>query len=89
MKGFLSVAALAMAATAGPAAAQQMRIVSSPEIGVEAEVGAGGEIYSYARLYSIDGARIDVDTRAGNWWNRQALPAGTELVPVRVAHGNP
>lgn len=64
--------------------AQEMKIVSAPAIGEESTVGAGGDVYSFMRIYTIDGARIDVDTKAGDWLAEQAVPAGTMLVPVET-----
>lgn len=64
------------------AEAQQMKIVSSPDIGVEAEVPAGGELYSYGRIYSINGVKLDADTKAGDWLAEKDVSAGTRLVRV-------
>lgn len=64
--------------------AQEMKVVSEPAIGEENTVGAGGDVYSFMRVYTIDGARIDVNTKAGDWLVEQAVPAGTTLVPVET-----
>lgn len=83
MSRLLALGALIFSAgRAFDAEAQQMKVVSFPEIGVEAEVPAGGELYTFGRIYTIDGARLSAETRAGNWVSRPLLPAGTELVPV-------
>jgi hypothetical protein len=71
-----------LAAFSVSAPAQQMKVVSFPEVGAEATIPAGGEVYSYLRVYTIDGARIDADTKAGDWLLEQPVPAGTQLVPV-------
>ena len=60
-------------------------LVSSPELGTEQTVPTGGELYSYSRLYTIEGARIDTETRAGDWLVEQRIPAGTLLVPVSTS----
>jgi hypothetical protein len=65
-----------------PAVAQEMKVVSFPEIGTETSVPAGGELYSYLRVFTMDGARIDADTKAGDWLLEKPVAAGTQLVPV-------
>jgi hypothetical protein len=69
-------------AFAGAAQAQEMKIISLPDIGAEATVAAGGDVYSYIRMYTIKGAQIDADTRAGSWLLKKDVPSGTKLVPV-------
>lgn len=83
MSRLLALVALSFSAGQSfDAEAQEMQIVSSPEMGVEAEVPAGGELYTYSRSYSIDGVKLDADTKAGDWLAEKEVPAGTKLVRV-------
>lgn len=75
---FFAVALL----TAPSAKAQQLTIIQSPEVGVETIVPAGGDVYSYFKVYTIDGVRTEAATKAGDWLLEQPVPTGTELVPV-------
>lgn len=77
----LLLAALS-AALPGLANAQEIRLQRFPEIGVESVAPAGGELYSFIRVYSVDGARLDGDTGPGSYLRGRAVPAGTQLVPV-------
>jgi len=83
----LSGAAALTALMSSPVSSQDVkaRLVTSPELGVEQTVPTGGELYSYSRLYTIEGARIDADTKAGDWLVEQRVPAGTLLVPVSTS----
>jgi hypothetical protein len=75
--------ALSLAITASnQVIAQEMKIVSLPEIGVETSVPTGGELYSYLKVYTVDGAKLDANTKAGDWLLEQDIPAGTALIPV-------
>lgn len=67
---------------ASPLAAQEVETIRFPELGVETTVPAGGEIYSYARVYSIEGAQLDAEAKAGDWLLESKYPAGTKLIPV-------
>lgn len=64
--------------------AQEMTIVSNPPIGIESTVPAGGDIYSFVRLYTIDGYQLDADTKAGHWLLQESVKHGTKLVPVET-----
>jgi hypothetical protein len=64
--------------------AQQVKVVSFPQVGAETTIPAGGEVYSYLSVYTIDGARIDADTKAGDWLLEQPVASGTQLVPVKT-----
>ena len=83
---FVKVALFSFAPfTVGQSAAQTQNIVSTPEVGVETLISAGGDIYSYVRVYTINGARIETDTKAGDWLLEDKLPKGTVLVPVATS----
>ena len=49
--------------TSWAAQAQEMKVVSFPEIGVETTVPAGGEVFSYLKVYTINGVTLDVATK--------------------------
>lgn len=81
----IGTATLAILAVGAPAAAEltaTQKVVSSPQVGEERTVAAGEDIYSFYRVYTIQGAQIDADTKAGNIFLEEKLPAGTQLVPV-------
>jgi hypothetical protein len=59
-----------------------MRVQFFPEIGVEAVTPAGGELYSFVRVYTIDGAMLDEDSGPGGAFRGPSVPKGTQLVPV-------
>ncbi|MFX4084058.1 hypothetical protein ACKU27_03020 [Sphingobium yanoikuyae] len=80
MRAFVVGATLMLALS--PAGAQEMQIVRFPEIGVENTIPAGGEIYSFARVYSIDGAVLDDEAQTGLLFTKSRVPKGTKLVPV-------
>lgn len=80
MRTFVVGATLVLAAS--PVRAQEVQIVRFPELGVENTIPAGGEIYSYARVYSVDGAQLDAEAKAGDWLLERLYPAGTKLIPV-------
>lgn len=63
---------------------QDVKLISFPEVGVPNTIPAGGTIYSYVKMYAIPGARLDADTKAGDWLVERPVPAGTELVPVNT-----
>lgn len=65
-----------------PVSAQEMQILSAPEVGELATVPAGAEVYSFFRIYTLDGAQLDVDSGPGSYLRGPAVPAGTSLVPV-------
>jgi len=69
---------------AAPAAAQQESIISNPAIGEETTVPAGGEVYSFIRLFTVPAYQIDADTKAGNWLLEAMVQKGTKLVPVET-----
>lgn len=77
----LKLIALALFVQVG-AAAQEVKIISFPEIGIDNTVPAGGDIYSRIKLYTIQGAQIDIDTKAGDWLLEQPVSAGTKLIQV-------
>ncbi|MBK7285074.1 MAG: hypothetical protein IPI83_12625 [Sphingomonadales bacterium] len=45
---------------------------------------AGGDLYSLAQIYTQDGARIEADTKAGDWLMEESVPKGTILIPVET-----
>jgi hypothetical protein len=65
-------------------AVQELSVISFPEVGVESTISVGEEIYSYVKVYTMDGARLDADTKAGSWLLEEIVPKGTELVPVNT-----
>lgn len=65
-----------------PVSGQGVMTITSPNLKTDATVSAGGEVYSFVRVYSVSGARIDSDTRAGDWLAETIIPAGTMLVSV-------
>lgn len=67
---------------ASPVHSQEMQVINVPEIGAESTVPAGGKIYSFARVYSINGAQLEADAKAGSWLMTRLYPKGTKLVPV-------
>lgn len=77
----LLLIALAVGISA-PVTAQKMTLKTTPEIGVESLVPAGGEVYSYIRVYTIDGARLQAGSGPGSYFRGRSVAAGTELVPV-------
>lgn len=64
------------------AKAQDLQIIRFPEIGVDSTIAAGSEIYSYARLYTIDGVQLEVDSKAGSWMLEKPVARGTKLISV-------
>lgn len=62
----------------------QMQDIAAPSVGEEATVAAGGELYSRARLFSIDGARLSANADWGSGIFKSVIPAGTELVSVQT-----
>lgn len=80
LKGIFLACALTL--LSAPAIGQEMRIESSPKIGAEAVVPAGEAIYSYARVYTIDGAQLKAGSGPGSYLRGRSVAAGTELVPV-------
>lgn len=62
--------------------AQDIQIISKPEIGKENTVPAGEELYSFNRLYTVEGYQLDASTKAGNWLLETPVEAGTRLIPV-------
>ena len=76
--------AIAVGAIATSAAAQTARVDVKPEIGSEATVAPGEAVYSFSRVYTIPGAKTDVDGKAGGLWGvgNQSYPAGTALIGV-------
>lgn len=85
-KLILSVAALVL--THAPATAQSqepettVKLVTFPKVGEPANASAGDEVFSYSRLYTIEGAVLDDRAKAGNWLLQDWYEAGTQLVPV-------
>lgn len=75
---------LAAVSCATPAMGQRETIVSSPSIGAETAVPAGGEIYSFIRLYTIPGYQLEADAKAGEWLLENLVPKGMKLVPVET-----
>lgn len=73
---------LMIALCAVPVHAQEQTIVTTPPIGAESRVPAGGEVYSYVRVYSVPAFQLEADTKAGSWLIEQPVPRGTKLVPV-------
>ncbi|CDO37616.1 hypothetical protein [Novosphingobium sp. KN65.2] len=69
------------------AGAQTMRVEVSPQPGVEATVAPGEQVYSYAKIYAISGARTDAASKPAGWFGlgAQDIPAGTKLVPVQTS----
>jgi hypothetical protein len=67
---------------AQPAAGQELRLQFFPEIGAEAVTPAGGELYSFVRIRTIDGARLEEDSGPGSLWRGPSISKGTELIPV-------
>lgn len=83
MRGFSGATVFLMSLQfATVASSQEMKIVSLPDIGAEATVPAGGDVYSYIRMYTIKGARTDADGKAGDWLLEKPVPAGTPLVQI-------
>jgi hypothetical protein len=76
------IAAIATVSVTVSAASQEMSIASFPAIGIETTIPVGEEIYSYLKVYTIDGARLDVDAKAGSWLLERIVPKGAELIPV-------
>lgn len=77
-----SIIALALLSGAAGAAEPDVKIVSFPEIGTETSIPAGGEIYSFTRVYTLPGAQLDADAKAGSWLLEEKIAAGTQLIPV-------
>jgi hypothetical protein len=86
------IATIAALCLAVPTLAQDLSVVTVPEIGVETTVAAGGDVFSYAHVYTIDGYKTNVPSRPSGWFGlgAQDVPADTMLVPVytsRAAKG--
>ncbi|MBB4859659.1 hypothetical protein HNO88_002988 [Novosphingobium chloroacetimidivorans] len=64
------------------AVAQTLSIVTEPPVGAEATVAPGEGVYSFSRLYTIDGARLTADSGPGSYLRGRSVAAGTQLVPV-------
>lgn len=62
--------------------AQVVRLVMVPEAGVESSTSTGGELFSYARNYTVDGAALMASAKAGDWLLEDTYAAGTVLIPV-------
>ncbi|MEH6789950.1 hypothetical protein [Parasphingorhabdus sp.] len=62
--------------------AQELTLKHSPELGVETVVPAGGEVYSFTRVYTLDGARLEADSGPGSYLRGRSISVGTELVSV-------
>lgn len=66
----------------GVAEAQNVRLIMTPETAVETTAATGGDLFTYARMYTIDGAKLDAPAKAGDWLMQQTYDAGTVLIPV-------
>ncbi len=76
------VVAAVGAALPAMVSAQDLSLQRFPEIGVESITPAGGDLYSYVRVYTVDGARLNGDSGPGSYLRGRAVPAGTQLVSV-------
>jgi len=76
------VVGAAFLASASGTLAQEMQVISVPEVGAEATIPAGGEVYSYARVYTLDGAVLEQDAQVGLLFTKERVPKGTQLIPV-------
>lgn len=75
---------LAAAATCvgAVAYAQNVRLIMTPETGVEITAATGGDLFTYSRMYTVDGAKLDAPAKAGDWLMQKTYDAGTVLIPV-------
>jgi hypothetical protein len=64
--------------------AQELTLAHFPELGVESVVPAGGEVYSFTRVYTLNGARLEADSGPGSYLRGRSVSAGTELVPAKT-----
>ncbi len=82
MKGWiLATVALGLST---PVASQIASLQRSPELGVETTVPAGGIVYSFMRVYTIDGARLNASSGPGSYIRGRTVEANTDLVPVKT-----
>lgn len=67
-----------------PALAETVKVEleTSPTVGQHATVSPGEELYFYWKKYTVDGAKLGVDTKAGQWLVEERIGAGTLLVRV-------
>jgi hypothetical protein len=56
----------------------------SPEPAVETTAAAGGDLFNYARMYTVEGAKLDAPAKAGDWLMQQTYDAGTVLIRYRA-----
>lgn len=63
---------------------ETMQIVAKPELGKEAVVAAGGEVFSYSKRFIVPAVQTNIDSRPSGWLGlgAQNIPAGTKLVIV-------
>ena len=73
---------VAICSLPGNLRAQEMQVIANPPLGQENTIPAGGEVYSYVRLYTITGYQLEADTKAGHWLLEEPVKAGTRLVDV-------
>lgn len=64
--------------------AQDVQIVSHPELGILTSSPAGGEIYSIEKIYSIEGVQLNAEARTGSWLvELEMAPKGAQLIAVK------
>lgn len=76
------VYAAALLSLSGPASGQSLNfeIETSPEVGQQVTVSPGEELYLYWKKFTVEGARLTIDTKAGQWLVEERISAGTLLV---------
>lgn len=62
--------------------AHSVRLVITPETGVEITTATGGDLFTYSRMYTVDGAKLVAPAKAGDWLMETTYDAGTVLIPV-------
>ena len=82
MKTLVYVGVLLFASVPASANTVKVELETSPSVGQDATVSPGEELYFYWKKYTVDGAKLGADTKAGQWFVEERISAGTLLVRV-------
>lgn len=87
MKYVLTIAAMTLISAPALAEEPTVELITFPAVGQPAVAAPGEELYLYWKKYTVDGAKISVKVKAGQWLVEDTIAAGTQLVRVESKSG--